>query len=106
MNDYDEIWQRVDPDIRKRAVEALRENFHEDDKELIRGAIRKHGKHEWIHEAPFGHMFFGMQVRNFLRQNVARDEELPGWDEYYGEGTDVRNWDDYYVQAVEEAING
>lgn len=45
------------------------------------------------------HMFLGMSVRNKFRTAI-KDAELPPFDAYYGEGTDVRNWDDYYVSAL------
>lgn len=38
------------------------------------------------------HHGWGTRVRNFLRDKVCRDEELPS-----------KNWDDYYIQIVEIA---
>lgn len=99
---YDAAWAAVDPEVKGRAVASLRNAISEDDKQLIRDAIAKHGRHEWIHE--FGHHGFGTAARNWLRKDGILDAELPPFDAYYGEGTDVRNWDDVYVQALEAAV--
>lgn len=116
---YDEIWNRVDPELRERAVNHIREELHPESLEEVREAVEKHGRHEWPHNPPFSalirdedgelqlpfHFSGGMAVRNLLRE-VVKDSELPPFDEWYGEGTDVRNWDDYYVQALVEAACG
>lgn len=101
---FDDAWDAVDPDVKRRAVESLKMAISPEDFDQIRAGIDKHGKHEWIHKDPFDHHFFGMRVRNWLRVNAnIKDAELPGFDAFYGEGTDVRNWDDFYVQALEAA---
>lgn len=102
--DYDELWERVDQDVKERSILALQKKLTPELSQQIRDHISKHGKNEWVHVDPFDHFFFGMQVRNELREAGILDAELPPFDKYYGEGTNVRNWDDYYVQALEAAV--
>lgn len=123
---YDEAWAAVSPEVRDEAVRVLREALMETDLQLIREAVERHGRHEWISHEPFTtkvvydtdeetgeEMFFmnswhfgpGMGIRNLLRQAGLTDDKLPSdaMDFYYGAGSGIQNWDDYYVQAVEAA---
>lgn len=69
-------------------------------KERIKAAITKEqAEHVLDNKGEFFHMTGGMAVRNHLRKTIP-DADLPSFDEYYGEGTDVRNWDDYYDNAL------
>lgn len=116
---FDLIWNRVDPEIRKRSVDHLRSSLSPESLEAVRVAVERYGRHEWLHKPPFAmlvrdedgemqmpfHFSGGMAIRNLLRE-VVKDDELPSFDEWYGEGTDVRNWDDFYVQALTEAACG
>ena len=114
---YDAAWEAVDPKVRARAVEVLQKDMADDALAEVRKGVEEHGTHEWIHHEPFTstldldgqsmvvsfHHMQGMAIRNALRAGGVKDADLPPFDAYYGDGTDVRNWDDYYVQALEEA---
>ena len=74
--------------IKERAVQALKLIFSE----VVILEIRK--AHEEDSDAWWAanHFSWGMNVRNFLREQVCLDEDLPSG-----------NWDDYYVPIVEIA---
>lgn len=103
---YDEIWASVHPDLRASVVAHLRKIIPPELAQQIRATAAEHGRHDWIHNlSEYGeHHGVGMAIRNSLRRAGFKDDQLPPFDAYYGEGTDVRNWDDYYVQATSEAI--
>ena len=83
------LWDGLDVELRSRCVDALRNDgkfmscAHE-----VRKSIRA-DPDEWV--LPY-HRFWGMRVRNLLRDTAA-DRVLPS-----------ENWDDYYSAAVEEAV--
>lgn len=87
----DVAWAKVSPELRERMVDHLRKlpNLQE--------------VYEHRNDGSF-HFTTGMNLRNYLRETIT-DRELPSFDEYYGEGTNVRNWDDYYMHALEVAVN-
>lgn len=80
-------WIALDPDIRKRAAEHLREKLDPDTLEEWKHRIETLGE-DWIGA---DHHFAGTAFRNLLRGEV-KDNELPSG-----------NWDDYYVAALEAA---
>lgn len=126
---YDERWQDMDPDMRRRAADSIRGVLSEEDQELIRRKHAEHG-HSWIHhliEIPAdeletysrvlgdeggvtfktwsAHHGWGTGIRNLLRNEEygagISDDELP-FAPY--ENGSYQNWDDYYCQAVEAAV--
>lgn len=98
----EQLWARVDPTLRAAAVRILRTELHPQSKSEIRKLIEEHGPDDWM--PPTFHFQGGMAIRNLLREHGLKDAMLPPYDEWYGEGTDVRNWDDYYNQALVEAV--
>lgn len=114
---HEAAWELLPVESRRRAVTILRDVVPAEDFEACREAYAEHGP-EWPSKEPFsskidygdGNTFLnpwhhsgGMAVRNVLRKQGFKDVELPPFDEYYGEGTDVRNWDDYYIACFEAA---
>lgn len=110
---HEVAWNKLPVDIRRRAVARLQATMDPSFFEEVRKLVEKEGLNEWL---PVGwHFGPGMAIRNLLRSDydvpeetkkatsAIKDEELPAFDEYYGEGTDCRNWDDYYVQCIEAA---
>jgi hypothetical protein len=112
MSNYKDIaWVKLPFDIRVRAVARLQAQLDPSFFSDVRILAEEKGLGEWL---PIGwHFAQGMAIRNLLRSDhevdpavikaakPIKDDELPPLDEYYGEGTDVRNWDDYYVQCIE-----
>lgn len=119
---YTDAWESMPYELRQRATGVIFSLFGPRELEKIRAAVVEHGLNVWTGEDPFTkveyvevpgcddkipcpiswHFTVGMSVRNELRKSIP-DAELPPFDAYYGEGTDVRNWDDYYVQTIEAA---
>lgn len=114
---HESAWKLLPVESRRRAVAILQDIVPSEDFEACRTAYAEHGS-DWPDNEPWsslidygdGNMFRnswhhsgGMAVRNILREQGFKDVELPPFDEYYGEGTDVRNWDDYYVACFEAA---
>lgn len=107
-------WKKLSVEDRRRAVEIL--ELLDDELDVVAEAFAKYD-YDWdIHEpftttfevdgieiADYWHFGGGMYVRNLLREHGFTDDQLPPFDEFYGEGTDVRNWDDYYIACVEAA---
>lgn len=122
MSDLKDIlevaWNNLPIADRQRAVTILQKLVPAEDFDACRESYAKHGD-DWVSYEPFSvkikypdadeffhipwHHSGGMAVRNALRGEGFKDEELPPFDEYYGEGTNVRNWDDYYVACFEAA---
>jgi hypothetical protein len=117
---FDAAWAAVDPNVKQRAIEAIREAFDPAGLAEVKAAVEQHGHHDWVSHPPFTpefdpddeysfpvswHHSVGMGIRNLLRQAGLTDDMLPkhAMDAYYGEGMGVQNWDDYYIQAVEAA---
>lgn len=75
--------------IRKSSVLHLSTLMDDDDINLIKQAHKDDPKTWWA----MYHHGWGTNVRNFLRNSVCGDNELPS-----------RNWDDYYIQLVEIAL--
>lgn len=117
---YTEAWRAVDPEVRQRAIAIIQEKVFPEELQNVRDNYEKYGN-AWYEHEPFStvstmptkdgpvelpipwHWTGGMALRNLLRLEGIKDDELPPFDAYYGEGTDVRNWDDYYKQAIEAA---
>jgi hypothetical protein len=72
-----------------KCVRFLENEFPEEVKEEIRELHQKEGIN-WI---GIGHMFWGMGIRNALREAGFVDDNLPD-----------KNWDDYYIPVVECAV--
>jgi len=70
-------------------VELLRREISEQDQEKIRAEIAADPEN-WI--SPY-HFFFGMSIRNLLRQKGFGEDYWPIW-----------NLDDIYVWLLEEAV--
>lgn len=87
---HQRVWAALDPEIRRRSVKYLRSWITVENAEECRAQMQENPG-TWM--IPH-HMFFGMAIRNKLRE-VVRDDDLP-----------TGNWDDYYVAAFEEAIGG
>lgn len=130
---YDERWQLLPPVMRKIASDAIKKALDEPTIELIKSKHAEHGA-GWMHhlidlseeeqklwasvlpgdvEIPptmSGHSFFGMQIRNLLRDPELgagiKDDDLPEapYENWPYEGVGPRNWDDYYIQAIEAAV--
>jgi hypothetical protein len=114
---HEAAWKLLPVESRYRAVEIIQSVLSSEDLEACRKAYDEHGD-EWPSFEPFSekvdcgngetflypwHHSGGMAVRNVLRSQGFVDAELPPFDQFYGEGTDVRNWDDYYVACFEAA---
>jgi hypothetical protein len=81
---------RIEPCIRKRAVEFLRKELAPE-MEIIKAAIASDPQEWWV-----AHHFSGMMgVRNLLRRNGFGEKELS-----------IDNLDDYAVGLVELAAEG
>jgi len=74
--------------IIEKSVIFLSKNIPDDVKEQVKEEWKRDPNH-WA--TPY-HFSYGMFIRNQLRNNVCRDEELP-----------TGNFDDYYVRFVELA---
>jgi hypothetical protein len=77
---------KLDSDLKNSAVEYLKQNLQ--NKNYIAAAI-KHDPEEWWVTY---HFFWGMGVRNLLREGGFTDDVMGG------------NLDDFYVGLVEEAL--
>lgn len=84
-------WKNVTPELKQRMLERLWE--------LDTSRLQDIWDQR---EDIFFHHSTGMGLRNYLRKAIP-DADLPPFDEYYGEGTDIRNWDDYYMNALKLA---
>ena len=89
---FEQKFNEIPKEVLVKSVSHLKSIFSDDDKEYIREQIDTHGLHEWIHKIQdgFGHMGWGMAIRNELRSIGLTDDMLPDG-----------NWDDYYVSVVE-----
>ena len=78
------------PDEKKApALQLLRDKIDLRGQEEMRIAIRKSPEDWYV----MGHFYFGMSVRNFLREHGFGEDYWPIW-----------NLDDIYVHLLEEAI--
>ena len=71
------------------AINYLREQFPLEVKKQVYDMYIEDPK-DWYVEH---HFFWGMHIRNELRNHGLKDEFLP-----------TGNWDDYYVEAIEKAV--
>jgi hypothetical protein len=88
---HNEKYAELDTRFKIGATKLLSKTLDETTKQEIRDAHAKHGA-KWIHSTPGGHFFFGMGIRNLLRQNGFTDADAGG------------NLDDYYCQLLEVAV--
>ena len=86
---HERKWAELSEEVKTKAVDFLRTAFPEETKEEIRPLIANNPDH-WCSAH---HFFWGMSVRNMLRDAGLKDDLLPSG-----------NWDDYYVKAIEEAV--
>jgi len=86
---HDDRFAELPDWIIEKSKEALLYNISQEDVDQIRKEIDEVGV-LWC--TPY-HSWWGMKIRNLLRDKVCRDSELP-----------VQNWDDYYVTLVEYAV--
>lgn len=75
-------------DIKDSAVQCLRTTLLDETIDEIRSAFGEDKETWWASS----HFYWGMSIRNLLRDNVCLDDKLPSG-----------NWDDYYVPLVELA---
>ena len=80
------------PDLRQRAITALREMFDPSVEDDIKAEYDRSGEDWWL-DANI-HFHWGMSIRNFLREQGILDNQLPS-----------SNWDDYYLQIIEAAVH-
>lgn len=83
-------WAELDPELRDIAVTYLKDVLTVDQATETR-QLMEEDPDTWMVDH---HHFFGMYIRNRLR-DVIKDSELP-----------TGCWDDYYVAAMEEAVGG
>lgn len=96
MPDYEEDISKVLDDfirdcpewIVKKSIEELKNILTDEIIETTKGFHSKDPKTWW---ATYHHGW-GTGIRNYLRDKVCRDDELPS-----------ENWDDYYIQLFEMA---
>lgn len=74
--------------IINKSVEELKKELPLDVVQEIKNAYKKDPETWWA----FYHHGWGTSIRNFLRDKVCKDDELPSG-----------NFDDYYIQLVELA---
>ena len=72
--------------IVNKSVEELKTILDRNEIEQIKEAHKEDPETWWA----LYHHGWGTAIRNFLRNNVCKDDELPSG-----------NWDDYYIQVVE-----
>lgn len=94
----DESIEELPQEIRDRALIFLRELLStEEAREDIQDKMINQDKHNVkVGDMVIPYVFHfreGMWIRNELRQNVARDDELPS-----------QNWDDYYMPLLEMVL--
>lgn len=75
-------------DIKLRSIQSLSWVLSAETVYEIRQAHQENPDTWWA----TSHFTWGMSIRNFLRDNVCTDENLPSG-----------NWDDYYIPLVELA---
>lgn len=120
---FDERWESLSPEQRKFMADTIRDALDEENVEWIKERYAKYGR-EWIHHfydiaeeqqetwhkvgmivegqtTYSGHMWWGMGIRNLLREAGVKDEDLPFAPYEIGQ---FQNLDDYYIQAVEAAV--
>lgn len=84
-------WKALNPDRRQAAVDFVKKHVAEDVLLDVKTKIEKDREYWWV---PY-HMVWGMNFRNFLRQNG------------FGElNFGVTNLDDYYLPILEIAVMG
>lgn len=76
--------------LRERMIARVKEVLHEEDLPKIRQAIASNPLSWW---APY-HFFFGMAIRNALREAKLGEHEFPF----------LQNLDDHWVSIVEAAV--
>ena len=87
-DNLDYIIPALDPEIKVKAIAVLRQDLPDDSKIEIRNAMQESDMWYVSH-----HFYWGMAIRNLLRDKVCLDDKLP-----------TRNWDDYYIECVEAAV--
>lgn len=75
--------------ILNKGVLVLRDTLTLNSAMYIREAHKEDPKTWWAES----HFYWGMTIRNLLREKVCLDDELPS-----------KNWDDYYVALIEIAV--
>lgn len=85
----DEKYNEIPKNFLKKCVKFLQDEMPQETKDEIIQAHKEHGVN-WIGGS---HHFFGMYVRNKLRENGFTDDYLPD-----------QNWDDYYIQVLEASV--
>lgn len=91
FNRHTNEWQNLPPDVQEKAIACMQTFFAEypDVAEEVTTAIKTDPDTWW---APY-HFYWGMGVRNMLRNQVEID------------GTErIGNWDDYYIYAIEAGL--
>lgn len=86
---HDERFAELPDWIIGKSKEALLYNISPEDIDIIKKEIDKNGS-TWC--SPY-HSWWGMKIRNLLRDKVCLDSVLPS-----------RNWDDVYVCLIEYAV--
>lgn len=90
---FNNKFSEIPPSVLKRATDVI-SLFPKEVKADITAAFEEFGPMEWVHKAPtLGHFFWGMGVRNMLRDAGLSDDLLPDG-----------NWDDYYIQVIEYTL--
>lgn len=87
----DAAWELVDGPLKERINRAM-------PRDVAAYYLRQRDE-----SGSYFHFAAGMSCRNRFRRTIP-DDDLPAFDAYYGEGTDVRNWDDYYEAAMEYIV--
>ena len=88
LKHHDKCLSQLSPLLVDKAVKHLRSVITLEDAIQIRNDWIKDPKTWWA----IAHHWWGMGIRNSLRDSVCSDSELPSG-----------NWDDYYVPLVEMA---
>lgn len=86
---HKEKFLEIPEDVRERGADVLRDILDEQTRELIFEEWRRE-RDDWC--VPY-HFYWGMAIRNALRDAGLFDDRLPD-----------KNWDDYYIPLVEYAI--
>jgi hypothetical protein len=84
-------WHAMAPGQRAICVDFIRRRVDPRLLEDIRSEIQKDREYWWVRQ----HLTWGVQFRNFLRQN-GFTEQMMG----------IMTWDDYYGSVVEIAVMG
>ena len=91
LQECKKIYDKLDPQLKEKAVNFLNKTFSEFEKNTFREWIKKDPE-DWFAKSRW-HFEEGMKIRNLLRENRFGEK-------YFC----IQNLDDIYVELIEDAI--